>query len=177
MPIAPGRRRQYQRVRCRQEAVINQEQTCKTRNETHAPASHPHGQRDPPILFHSMTGFPHRIAHRPAKSAYSTPTRHLTSGYLRQWGSARATLRWLVYSPAFGNGGGARPAPSFASAPCTLGSAALASPPIPNVNRGVAGARWLLGSSARAGLPCTGHERKTRVPRGGPGRCAISQIM
>ena len=39
----------------------------------------------------------------------------------------RATLRWLVYSPAFGNGGGARPAPSFASAPCTLGSAALAS--------------------------------------------------
>jgi len=36
LPIAPGRRRQYQRVRCRQEAVINQEQTCKTRNETHA---------------------------------------------------------------------------------------------------------------------------------------------
>jgi len=91
-----------------------------------APASHPHGQRDPPILFHSMTGFPHRIASRPAKSAYSTPTRHLTSGYLRQWGSA---LRYAGSYTRRPSAMGAARARLRASLPRRARLAPLRSPP------------------------------------------------
>ena len=122
-----------------------------------APASHSHGQRDPPILFHSMTGFPHRIASRPAKSAYSTPTRHLTSGYLRQWGSA---LRYAGSYTRRPSAMGAARARLRASLPRRARLAPLRSPPsFPKPTRGDAGARWLLGSSARAGL----HPRWTRA--------------